>query len=122
MLANFSTSFAGGSKQSLAGDFRSRPFALSHIPIAPSMMPILGSMGPQMPWGTLESSENAQGTLALREPKLPSASEQTNEQGFKNKLSFFKELAIVVYLIALLIGLLATIPLFSSRSAKIPLQ
>ena len=53
---------------------------------------------------------------------MPGASEQTNEQGFKNKLFFSKESAIVVYLIALLIGLLATIPLFSSRSANTPLQ
>ena len=70
----------------------------------------------------MEPSEYARGTLALREPKMPGASEQTNEQGFKNKLLFSEELAIVVYLIALLIGLLATIPLFISRSANIPLH
>lgn len=85
MLANFSTWFAGGSKQSLAGDFPSRQSASSHIPIAPRVMPTLGRMGPQVPWGTSEPSDYAQGTLALRDPKLAGASEQTNEQGFKNK-------------------------------------
>ena len=106
MLANFSTPFAGGSKQSLAGDFRSRQFALAQISIAPRVMPTLARMAPQVPGGTLESSENALGTLAPREPQLPSASEQTNEQGNEinnNSLLSREELLIFE---ALLIGLL----------------
>ena len=70
----------------------------------------------------MEPSEYTRGTLALREPKMPGASEQTIEQGFKNKLFLTKETTIVVYLIALLIGLLAAIPLFSSRGANVPLR